>query len=191
MALPTSGSISLLAIRDELAPGDAAALNLNFYRGKTYSIAAGGQRTISASPAFSEFYGLQRVSYRLDALTYHTGYFPGAVASLSVGNDGGFYASQAGSNARTLRYSWVTGAAASLYELRVSNVTLDGFSAGSDGIGVWLPLSTSRAYSRAQHTGAGGIYLDGDVIALYEIREASSGLIVASATIELFAIGNV
>lgn len=180
MPLPASGALSLLAIRDELEPGNGSALNLNFYRGRTYSVSGGGQRTISNAPAFSEFYSLQRVSYRLDSVSIVRQ--SGGTASLAISFDGGFYRSTLSSNVRSFAYNWVTGAAASLYQLRVSSVTDDGFSSDS-GIGVWLPLSSTRIYSRS------GGQFDRRVSALYEIQEISSGLVVVSANIELQSIG--
>lgn len=55
MPLPNSGPISLQQVATELA----GQLDLLYYAGRTYNVAGGGTRTISAAPSLFEFYGLQ------------------------------------------------------------------------------------------------------------------------------------
>lgn len=180
MPLPASGPITLSQIRDELAPGNPAGLALGYYVGRSYSIAGGGTRVIPADPSFSDFYALQRVAYRIDSETIFRQ--SAGTASLSFAPDGGFFKSSLTSDVRTLAYSWVTGAAAALYSLRVRNVV--GTFTSSSGIDTWLPLTSNRNYGR------GGGPLEQIVTALYEIREDASGVIVASGTITLQVAGS-
>lgn len=183
MPLPASGAINLLQIRDELAPGNAAALALDYYRGRTYSIAGGGQRTISNSPQFSEFYSLQAVSYRLDSTSYvRSG---NNTASIELGGDTGFYASSTFSNVRTKQYDFVTGDAAANYDVRcsITGGVPGVFSAGSEPTDQWAQLNVSRIWTRSTSGPTREVFFT------LQIRRRSDSVIVASASMGLIAAG--
>lgn len=82
----------------------------------------------------------------------------------------------------TYRYTWKTGSGTgSDYEIRVTPTggSPGGFSSGSTG--TWLSLSSNRAWTRGSST-SGGLLT---VIATYEIRDATSLVVLASASITL------
>lgn len=81
----------------------------------------------------------------------------------------------------TSRYNWKTGTGAtSDYELRVTldGGSPDGFSSGT--VGSWLGLGTTRSYTRGSSS-----WIERTVTALFEIRDASTLVVLASGTISL------
>jgi hypothetical protein len=186
MPTPPSGEISLLQIRDELAPGNPSALNLNFYRNQTYNVNGGGTRLISNSPAFSEFYNLigTTVSYRLDSADYYRQAPPnlGHAASFELRNNNGFYASILSGNTRTFRYNWVSGDAALNYEVIVNPIS-GTYTSGI--VNTWLSLSISRVWALTV------IGTPRSVTSTVQIRHAVTLNVVATATIGLYAETNV
>lgn len=101
-------------------------------------------------------------------------------AQLQFNSDGFAYANTTGSLVQ--QYQWLTGSGtASDYEVRS---TVTGGSPGSfttdPSAGTWLALSTSRTWERASTAS-----FDRNVIATYEIRDASTLTVLATASITL------
>lgn len=100
-----------------------------------------------------------------------------ASITMTLGNDGSF-------SPITSQSVWLTGAGpTSAYEVRatITGGSPGSFSTGEDG--VWENLGTSQSWSR-DRTGGEGI---SSVTALFEIRDAFSLVVLASAEIELTA----
>ena len=76
-------------------------------------------------------------------------------------------------------YNWLISGAASAYEVMADNVT-GSFSSGT--INTWLPLSSTRTWTRTRT-------LPGysSAIARFRIRRASDGIVLATATIQVEA----
>ena len=107
-----------------------------------------------------------------DYLAY--GYSP---CGINFKSDGTVWVKETGSY--TQRYTWLTGTGTgSNYDIRVSNVTGDTYSTGTTD--TWLSLGSDRTWTRSD-----SVWADRQVWGLFEIRDASTLTVLASATISL------
>lgn len=109
----------------------------------------------------------------LNAATYSR---TGTAAKFELRNDRGAYASD-DTGTDSLRYNWLTGGTPSNYEVQATLVS-GTFTSGTTGS--WLNLGTTRTWTRGATVGNFQT-----VTATFEIRDATSLVVLASANITL------
>lgn len=193
---PSGSSISILQIRDALEPGDGSALNLNFYRGKTYARASPftGTRTISNSPAMSEFYDLRQnlqatITFKQIFAEAQVGAGPmTAYTQYTLGSDGIAFgvATLSGpgtvTNNGSFAPEWRTSGSSSSFEC-IWIPQLSTPNPSGDASSVWLNLGTTRTWF-LQQTGS-----QASCVGLVQIRPAGGGSNITSATVQLRSWG--
>jgi hypothetical protein len=149
MPLPSSGALTLTAIRDELNPGAANPVDLLFFAGKTYA-APGGTRTISATPAMTEFYDLQRMSVTCANVSGNAAGFP---ASGNVGSS--LTAPSVIGGVAPLTYAWslISVASGATPTCNLPTAAVTGFQAfvdsGDASISTWRLTVTDNGGAQA------------------------------------------
>lgn len=102
--------------------------------------------------------------------------------AIDFRNDGAVWVKDdASSGYYSNRYNWKTGTGTvSDYELRVTldGASPDSFSSGT--VGTWLSLGTTRTYTRTSAS-----WIERTAIGLFEIRDASTLVVLASGSISL------
>lgn len=189
MALPSSGSISLLDIQTEF--GGSAPIGINeYYAGGAYVPAGtvgypGGISTpipSSGTISFSNFYGATKIStvIRLDTAFYDSMTLNVTTVGVRVGANGTFYSRTQG--VYNTEYDWCTPTTdAANYEIYASSA--EGTATG-DAFLTWLSLSTTRSWVVIDGQDDGEPVTDTLTLSIRKIGTTSP---VTSATISLYA----
>jgi len=186
MALPSSGPLTLANIQTEFGGSNPISLN-EYYAGGAY-VPAGTTGTYGAVPSsgtisIQNFYGTSNVVISitnqtisdLDASAAYAYYFLTAGGQVAQ-------STQAGGTGPTNLEQWCTPTSAvALFEARVT--VTSGVLSGGSGTGTWLALSTTRNWYVEEFTSGNS----NDCTFTVEIRNASSGTVLDTATINLSA----
>ncbi len=179
MPLPSSGTLAMSDINAEFGRGN----DLNSYRGTTYYTSSAGPFTFpSGTIAFSDFYGTQLNSPASVNITDQScinltkaGIGGTASATYRLANSGQA-SRQQGSGLVSISGQWLVSGSVSLFEVRGTDLGGGGtFTTPGSG---WLSLSTTRDWTLTVTNNYETHSL------LVEIRLASSGVVLDSATID-------
>jgi hypothetical protein len=186
MTLPSSGPLTLADIQGEF--GGSNPISLSEYYAGGGLVPAGTSGTYGAVPSsgaigIRNFYGTSAGIVTISNQTVSDTDFGSAQAYYFVTAGGQVEQStQAGGINPTNLEQWVTPtSAAQLFEARVT-ITSGALSGGS-GTGTWLTLDNTRNWFVTNNV-SGNFE---ECIFTIEIRRASSGTVVGSATITLYA----
>lgn len=133
----------------------------------------------SASQAFVGASSAWKTSLQRIALTAANYVRAGSSPCTLTFDSGGALSSSNVAGVLTYRYDWKLSGAGSDYDIRTTSITGDGFTSDPSA-GSWINLGTTRTFTRGA-----GINQNFTVTATFEIRDAVTLVVLASASIYL------